>query len=132
MAAPIKSKIVVGWNPIRQWMPAGAILAAGWLAWLFKADLNFTFYCAYVALLLFSFMNAVLNAMRADILKNMAISIPIYLAHAFLCYLLLMKVQDRGIDSNLQIFMAILVFYIMAIMLGILFRSIYILLSEHL
>jgi len=131
MTAPIKSKIVVGWNPFRQWMPAGMILIAGWLAWFFKADVSFSFYCAYIALLLFSFMSAVLNAMRANLLKNMAISIPIFIAHAFLCYFLLMKVQDRGMDANLQLFMAILIFYAMATMLGVLFRSIYILLSEH-
>ncbi|MCP4121583.1 MAG: hypothetical protein GY751_07500 [Bacteroidetes bacterium] len=126
MTAPIQNKLVVGWNPFRQWIPAGIILIAGWVAWFFKADVNFSFYCAYIALLLFSFMSAVINAMRANLLKNMAISVPLYIAHAYLCYLLLMKVQDRGMDATLQLFMAILVFYVMATILGILFRSIYV------
>lgn len=108
------------------------LLLLGALVNLIQSGSEWAYFSIYVSLMLLAFMNPVINALRPEMRKNTGISAGLFLVHSLLSFGLLHWI---GVDSEFysqKLFMAILIFYVMAIMLSMLFRGVFILVSEQL
>jgi len=132
MPAPITKALIIGWTPLRQWVIALVILLTGWIFYIVPVSLSWAYHTIYVSLLMLACMNPVINAVNPSMRKNTTISFGLFIIHASLCYFLLGKLNDKGMEFQSQLFMVIIIFYPMAIVLSGLFRGIYLLISEQL
>ena len=108
------------------------LLILGGLVHLVQAGSEWSYFSVYVSLMLLAFMNPIINALRPHMRRNTGISAGFFLIHCLLCFGLF---SWMGTDSEFysqRLFMAIMVFYAMAIILSLLYRGVYLLVSEQL
>ncbi|MEZ5009864.1 MAG: hypothetical protein R2728_05675 [Chitinophagales bacterium] len=119
------------WSPLQLWILALVLTISGVVVNLLNVEKGISVILILGSFLLFAAGNPVLNAVRANMAKSLMWSLPIFIVHSIVTYLLFSWVGPDNEIAIKRVFSVIVIFYIMATMLSVMFRLIYRMFSEN-
>ena len=84
----------------------------------------------FSSLLLYAAGSSILNAIGKFMIRNLARSIPIFIVHAVLCFIMVKQFKPENGEALMNVYITILIFYLVITTLSIVFKAIYKLMSE--
>lgn len=119
------------WSPLQLWLLALLLTISGVVAHLFNVEESITIVLVLGGFLLFAAGNPILNAIRANMARNLRWSLPIFIVHAVITYQMITWIGPENEIPIKRVFSVIVIFYLMATTLSVMFRLIYKLFSQY-
>lgn len=119
------------WSPLQLWILALILTISGIVVHLLNVEKSISVVLILGSFLLFAAGNPILNAIKANMGKSLMLSLPIFIVHAVATYLLFSWIGPENEIAIKRVFSVIVIFYIMATMLSVMFRLIYKMFSEN-
>lgn len=85
----------------------------------------------FSSLLLYAAGSSILNAVGKDMKKNIVRSVPLFIVHAIVCFILIKRMHPENGEALMNVYLTILIFYFMITTISLLFRVIYIFISQN-
>ena len=98
---------------------------------LFQVNETASITIIFSSLLLYAAGSSILNAVGKNMKKNIVRSIPLFILHAIICYVMIKRMHPENGEALMNVYLTILIFYLMITTISVLFRAIYILISEN-
>jgi hypothetical protein len=97
----------------------------------FKANEQASITIIFSSLLLFAAGSSILNATGKFMKKHLLRSIPMFIAHAVISFMLIKRLKPDNGEALMNVYLTILIFYMMITTLSIVFKAVHILMTRN-
>jgi uncharacterized membrane protein len=119
------------WTSLHLWVLCLGLLLVSVIMQLLKSNEQASITIIFSSLLLFAAGSSILNATGAFMKKHLLRSIPMFIVHAILSYLLIKRLQPEHGEALMNVYLTILIFYMMITTISVVFKAVHVLMSRN-